>query len=402
MKRRRERGEGSIYWDDNRKRWIGQVYVGYTPAGKRKKVKVTNKNKTKVKAEIRRLVRDLDDGVPVAPRGYTVGDAVEGWLRFGLPATAKATVEKHKSLARTHIIPSLGHRPLHELSAEEIDEWLFDKVDQLGTDALKRLLSILRRSINRAQARDKVRRNVALLCEVPKGRPGRPSKALSLQEASALLRAAEGKSLHAYIVVSLLTGARTEELRALTWDHVDLDGDANVEPPIPPSIQVWRSVREDRDTKTLKSRRTLQLPQRCVDALRDHKARQDERRKKLGDRWQDNGLVFASRVGTELYAGNVRRAFRIVAKKAGLDPESWTPRELRHSFVSLLSNQANVPIEDIARLVGHGHTKVTETVYRLELRPMLTRGAEVMDQIFVDPQLDPQVDADAENTDEDR
>ena len=27
----------------------------------------------------------------------------------------------------------------------------------------------------------------------------------------------------AYVLVSLLTGARTEELRALTWSHVDLD-----------------------------------------------------------------------------------------------------------------------------------------------------------------------------------
>jgi integrase len=55
--------------------------------------------------------------------------------------------------------------------------------------------------------------------------------------------------LHAYIVVSLLTGARTEELRALTWSYVDLDSD-------PPFIMVWRSVRAGGDTKTRKSRRT--------------------------------------------------------------------------------------------------------------------------------------------------
>ena len=30
--------------------------------------------------------------------------------------------------------------------------------------------------------------------------------------------------LHPYIVVSLLTGARTEELRALRWTHVHLEG----------------------------------------------------------------------------------------------------------------------------------------------------------------------------------
>ena len=47
----------------------------------------------------------------------------------------------------------------------------------------------------------------------------------------------------------------------------------------------------------------------------------------------------------------------------------WTPRELRHSFVSLLSS-AGIPIEDIAHLVGHANTRTTEKVYRKELRPV--------------------------------
>jgi site-specific recombinase XerD len=33
---------------------------------------------------------------------------------------------------------------------------------------------------------------------------------------------------------------------------------------------------------------------------------------------------------------NVRRDFRKVIKRAGLVDKDWTPRELRHSFVSLL------------------------------------------------------------------
>ena len=50
-------------------------------------------------------------------------------------------------------------------------------------------------------------------------------------------------------------------------------------------------------------------------------------------------------------------------------------------FVSLLSS-SGVPIEDISRLVGRVSTNVTEKVYRHELRPVMTRGAATMDQIF--------------------
>lgn len=146
------------------------------------------------------------------------------------------------------------------------------------------------------------------------------------------VRAAESSRLRAYIVVSLLTGARTEELRALTWEHVDLDGQDHADPPVPPSIEVWHSTRAGGDTKTRKSRRTLALPARCVRALRSQRQQQDEDRAEAGTEWQPSGLVFTSTVATALDAHNVRRAFRQVAKAAGLDAQQWTPRELRHSF----------------------------------------------------------------------
>jgi hypothetical protein len=94
-------------------------------------------------------------------------------------------------------------------------------------------------------------------------------------------------------------------------------------------------------------------------------------------------LVFSTTTGTPLDSANVRRAFRRVVAAAGMDPKSWTSRELRHSFVSLLSS-SGIPIEDIAHLVGHANTRVTELVYRKELRPVLTRGAFAMNALFPD------------------
>lgn len=91
--------------------------------------------------------------------------------------------------------------------------------------------------------------------------------------------------------------------------------------------------------------------------------------------------MFATRNGTELDAHNVRRAFRKVAAGAGLDADAWTPRELRQSFASLLSD-AGMPLEHIARLVGHSGTATTEAVYRQQIRPVLEHGATAMDEIF--------------------
>ena len=79
-------------------------------------------------------------------------------------------------------------------------------------------------------------------------------------------------------------------------------------------------------------------------------------------------------------AGLVRREFAAITKAAGLG-EEWAPRELRHSFVPILSAHG-VRIEDISNLVGHSGTTVTETVYRHEIWPALTTGATAMDKIL--------------------
>jgi integrase len=383
MTARRSRGDGSVYWDESRQRWMVSATVGYTPAGRRIRRRASGRTKTEAKNKLKELIRDHDDGVAAATsRAYTVGHAVNDWLDHGLGGRDASTIETRRILARQHVIPDLGPRKLTELSAEDVDRWLADKAQTLSTRTLRDIKSILRRAVTRAQARDKVKRNVVLLCETPTGQIGRPSKALTLDQAQALIDKATGSTMGAYATVSLLTGARTEELRPLTWSHVDLDGDPAAKPPVLPHMMVWRSVRVGGDTKTRKSRRTLALPERCVEALREQRVRQQAVRALAGDRWVSNDLVFASEVGTELDSANVRRGLRRVAAAAGLEAADWTPRELRHSFVSLLSDEG-VPIEQIARLVGHtGGSTVTETVYRKQLRPIIDDGATVMNRVF--------------------
>ena len=166
----------------------------------------------------------------------------------------------------------------------------------------------------------------------------------------------------------------------LRWAHVDLDGDPAARPARPAALAVWRSVRAHGETKTERSRRTLGLPAAAVEALRAWSASQADEQFAAGQGWQDTGLVFTNHVGAALDAGNVRKMFKRICTEAGAG-DNWTPRELRTTFVSLMSHQG-VAIEEIARLAGHASTRTTEIVYRRELRPVITTGAEIMDQLF--------------------
>ncbi len=381
MTERRGKGEDSIYFehagacrDANRHRrcpgrWRGEVCLGYGPNGKRLRRRVAGVTKAEVQDALKQLHADFAAGVgKTPPSNYTVRKAAEDWLENGLPGRSAKTVRKNKDVLEP-ILAVIGTIKLRDLDAAGVDRALRTMAQSFSSAAVSMGHLALKRAIRFAAARDLVARNVAELSETPVGQHGRPSRSLTLEQSAALLKASAGTRIGAYIALSLGTGIRTEEARALEWDAVDF-GDSAATPPRPPSVAVRRSVRHGGDTKTLRSRRTLRMPAFAAAALRDLRAREG----------RYVGPVFATRDGGALDAANVRREFKSAVKAAGI-PGTWTPRELRHTFVSLMSD-SGVPVEEIARLAGHANSRTTELVYRHQLKPIMEKGAEAMDELF--------------------
>lgn len=386
--KRRGHGEDSIYWDESRKRYIGAVDLGFSPAGTRIRKKVSGKTKVEVRDKLRELHKETDAGLRPRRR-YTVGDALEDWLEHGTAGLSERTMTLYRGTIAKALREELGAVRLTALTASHVQGALKAIAARSSTRTVQMTHNVLVRVIRHAERDDLVGRNVAALIEnLPRGQQtGRPSKSLTLEQTVALLAAAKGTALEAYVSVSLLSGVRTEEARALKWDHVVAWVDGQWVPVSEAgfdhedvAVFVWRAERVGGDTKTPKSRRTLALPRKCVEALREQRVRQAKDRLSAGPFWKDHHLVFASAVGTPLDDHNVRRQFRVITEAAGLGT-GWVPRELRHTFVSLLSARG-VPAEAIALLVGHQQTATTELVYRHQIVPALTRSAEVMDQIF--------------------
>jgi integrase len=379
--KRRGYGEDGIYFDhkgdcrDSAQhntcagRWRGVVSLGFDADGKRVRRKVSGQTKAEVKDKLKALHSELDAGIRTTA-AYTVEKAVADWLAEGLPGRTAKTVEVNRDSLQP-LLAVIGTIPLRDLGVQDVRTALRKMAATHATRTLQKAHNCLTRAVRHAEGQDLVRRNVSALVDTPRGREGRPSQSLTLEQATALLEAAQDSRLHAFIVLCLLTGVRSEEARALTWEHVDLDAG---------TISVWRSVRVHGDTKTNRSRRTLKLPEIAVEALCKQKRRQAEDRANAGEQWQEYGLVFTTAVGTPYESHNLRRDFRRVTVAAGLGAR-WVPKELRTSFVSMMSYQG-VPVEEIARLAEHASSRTTEVIYRRELRPVITTGAEVMDQIF--------------------
>ena len=199
---------------------------------KRIRRKVSGQTRTEVRDKLKELHSELDAGVRTAA-GYTVEMAVTDWLAEGLPGRAAKTVEVYRD-ALGPVLAVIGRILLRDLTVQDVRAPWRRWRSPHSTPTLQKAHNCLTRALRHVEGQDLVRRNVSALVDTPHGREGRPSQALSVEQAAALLEAAEDSRLHAYIVLCLLTGVRSEEARALTWDHMDLDAS---------TISVWRSVR---------------------------------------------------------------------------------------------------------------------------------------------------------------
>ena len=248
--------------------WRAELNLGKDGQGKRVRRKLSAKTKTELGEKIEKLPEELAQGVHSSAT-YCVEQAVDDWLDGPMADRAGKTLSTQRDIL-TPLTEIIGKRPLRELEADEVSKALIKLAATRSTRTIRDTRTSLVRIITYAQARGLVGRNVVALIKAPKGQaPGRPSKSLTVAQARAVLKAAESDRLNAYFVLSLVTGVRTEEARALRWDDVDLDGPT-------PSVAVWRSVRAGGDVRTQKSRRTLALAERAVKALLAHRVAQGQ------------------------------------------------------------------------------------------------------------------------------
>ena len=129
---RRAKGDGGLSWDAARERWVASATMGYDGRGKRIVRRGRGRTKTEAKNKLRQLLRDMEDGLVVANDGYTVAQAVEDWLTYGLSNRDSATQEVNRRRCEKHVIPLLGARKLRDLKATEVDDWAdgaFDHVE---------------------------------------------------------------------------------------------------------------------------------------------------------------------------------------------------------------------------------------------------------------------------------
>lgn len=383
---RRGHGEGALYHEEDRARWVGMVDLPPDGTGRRRRRKVVGRTKTEVRAKLRKLQRQIEDGIPTGDGSLTLGSFLEHWIANVLPARSRvqspSTITSYSGAAR-HAIRALGTRRLRDLSPENVEALLHRMADDgYARNTVMRVRSVLVMALKHAQRRELIARNVAELAEMPaSARPPKQGRSLTVEQAQRLLDAASDDRLGPLITVGLMLGLRPGELCGLRWSDVDLDEGV---------IEVNQARKRIADTdgheklilgepKTRKSRRAVVVPRPVLDALHAHRRSQADEMARAGNRWTDLDLVFPTIVGTPMSPSNLRRDLANLTTAAGLG--RWSPNELRHSAASLLS-AAGVPLEQIADLLGHTDTRMLLKHYRHPISRTVDAAVTPMESMF--------------------
>jgi integrase len=378
MAKRRGNGEGSI---TRRKDglYMARYWVETSQGPKRKTI--YSKKREEVAEALAKALAERANGLVFDDENVTIGEYLDTWLNGSVRGSVRqSTFDRYESAVRLHIKPALGRLKLKKLTPAHVQGFYQDRLDVgLAPASVNKLHTILHKALSQAVKWTMVPRNVAGLVKPPRPNPAE-MRVLSAEETRRLLETAQGNKLQALYVLAVTTGMRQGELLGLRWQDVDLEN---------ATVSVRRTLTKNGgrlllgEPKTTKSRRTINLTEAAVLALSEHLTRQVDQIESLGDLYRDEGLVFASEVGTLMNPSNLRkRSFARLLKKAHLPPIRF--HDLRHTCATLLLCR-NVHPKYVQELLGHANIAITLDTYSHVIPGMGDHAARAMEDVLSFP-----------------
>jgi integrase len=356
MAGKRGQNEGSIYKRPDG-RWCAQVNLGYVN-GKRKRKYLYGDTRAEVAKQMTTILRDVQQGIPVATERLTVAAFLDRWLEdYVKPSVRPSTYADYETTARLRLKPALGRIGLTRLTAQDVQKMMNEGIRAgMPVATIRHARLILGIALGRATKWQLVAINAASLVEAPRTEQSEV-RPLTPEQTMKLLKSIRGDRLEALYTVAVAIGLRRGEALGLTWDCIDFDAATLT---VRFQLQRIDKALVRVEPKTARSRRTVALPSVVVDALRRHKIRQLEERLLAGSRWQDSGYVFTTTIGTPLDGRSVTRFFADALTRAELPHVRF--HDPRHGCATLLLMRG-ASLRAIMETLGHSQIAVTANIY---------------------------------------
>ncbi len=372
---RRSNGEGSIirYKDG---RWCGRYWT-QTTDGKKKRVAIYGRTKSEVRIKLTKAMAERDAGLAFEVKNLTLKEYLSRWLSNSVrDSVRQRTYERYEQLTRDHINPALGRMKLKSLTPAHLQGLYREKLDSgLSPRTVRYIHCTLHKALKQAVKWGLIPRNVAEAVDPPR-LPKKEMQPLTPQQTKRFLAAAKGERLEALYLLSISTGLRQGESLGLKWEDIDFDRRA---------LQVKRTLSVTKKgilfvpPKSAKGRRSITLTIPAIEALRKHKMAQEKEGQKLGNLWEDHGLVFPNQSGKPMYPWTLTKRFKKILKEADLPEIRF--HDLRHTCATLLLSKGIHP-KIVQEILGHSTISITLDTYSHLLPNMQSKAVSAMEDII--------------------
>jgi integrase len=367
--------KGTIFerWFGDRKRYVGEVNLGYDAQGKRKRKTVYGDTLEEVQDEMIRLQGDALEGSLTEPSGAKLEAYLADWLENTVRPNRRATTYvSYEGVIRNHVNTHMGGVRLDRLTSAHMDN-LFSSMVRAGASPRTRQLAyrVLKRALKKAIRRRWVSRSVWDEVECP-AVPKKSMRYYDPEQVGRLLKAAEGLRLETLFYVAVFGGLRQGELFGLTWREVDFErGLVNVRH----TLQEVKGRLALKEPKSKAGERTVVLPPFVVAKLNDHRQRMLAEGRDVKE-----GPVFCDSHGGWLRKSNfTRQVFKPLLAKAGLPDVRF--HDLRHTSATLLLG-LDVNPKLVQERLGHGQVKLTLDTYTHVLPSLQKDVADKLERAF--------------------
>lgn len=293
---------------------------------------------------------------------HTYAETFMGTLR----KQKETTIVSYAQLLEYYVLDFVGGVRLADLRKAHFSDMVCSLLDAgNAVSQVRNALNLAARILDKAMGDDLVLKNYAALArdELPAAEES-VGRALTVEEAAALVETVASHRLAPLYHIALCYGVRKGELLGLRWIDIDWTaGTFHIRQQVR-EVPILGAADDDPHTKIIYSepkskgsKRLLPLTSLLYDRLRAVWDEQQEQRARLGVEWKEHGLVFPSEAGQPIRPTNFRKHYKVMLRKAGID-ETYRFHDLRHTAATMVAD-AGMEESVIAHLLGHGKTTVT-------------------------------------------